>query len=125
MMAEKAGLFQDCRTEELTMSSADPNTHKRIGRGVRNFDNAVWGRVREDAVLAANFAKFSQKPTMKHHLLSTGTNVLAEASPFDLSTPCGASISGRTTARPVIPAGGQGKFARKSSLYGSPRHSYQ
>ena len=78
MMAEKAGLFQDCRTEELTMSSADPNTHKRIGRGVRNFDNAVWGRVREDAVLAANFAKFSQKPTMKHHLLSTGTERVAD-----------------------------------------------
>ena len=125
MMAEKARFFQDHLAEELIMSSPNPSAHDRIGRGVRNFDNAVWDCVREDDVLAGNFAKFSQNPTMKHHLLSTGTNVLAEASPFDLSTPCGASISGRTTARPVIPAGGQGKFARKSSLYGSPRHSYQ
>ena len=58
MMAEKARLFQDCRAEELNMSSPDPSTHKRIGRGVRNFDNAVWDRVREGAVLAGNFAQF-------------------------------------------------------------------
>ena len=82
MMAEKARFFQDHRAEELIMSSPDPSAHKRIGRGVRNFDNAVWDRVREDAVLAGNFAKFSQNPTMKHHLLSTGTKILAEDSPF-------------------------------------------
>ena len=65
------------------MSSSDPSAHKRIGQGVRNLDNAVWDRVSEDAVLGGNFAKFSQNPTMKHHLLSTGTKILAEASPFD------------------------------------------
>ena len=74
MMAEKSRLFQDRRAEELNMSSPDPSTHKRICQGVRNFDNAVWDRVREDAVLAGNFAKFSQNPTMKQYLLSTGTN---------------------------------------------------
>ena len=83
MMAQKARLFQDRRPEELIMSTPDPSAHERIGRGVRNFDNAVWDRVREDAVLAGNFAKFSQNPTMKHNLLSTGTKKLAEASPFD------------------------------------------
>ena len=41
MMAEKARLFQDRRAEELIMSSPDPSAHKRIGRGVRKFDNAV------------------------------------------------------------------------------------
>ena len=73
MMVEKARLFQDRRAEELIMSSSDPIVHKRIGRGVRNADNAVWDRVREDAVLAGNFANFSQNPTMKHHFLSAGT----------------------------------------------------
>ena len=82
MMVEKARLFQDRRAEELIMSSSDPIVHKRIGRGVRNADNAVWDRVREDAVLAGNFANFSQNPTTKQHLLSTGTKRLAEASPF-------------------------------------------
>ena len=65
------------------MSSPDPSAHKCIGRGVRNYDSAVWDRVREDAVLAGNSAKFLQNPTMKHHLLSAGTNILAEASHFD------------------------------------------
>ena len=64
------------------MSSPDASAHKRIGLGVRNFDNAVWDHIRADNVLACNFAKFSQNPTIKHHLLSTGTTVLAEASPF-------------------------------------------
>ena len=73
MMAEKARLFQDRRAEELIMSSPDPSAQKRIGRVVRNFGNEVWDRVREDAVLADNFVKFSQNPTMKEHLLSTGT----------------------------------------------------
>ena len=49
---------------------------------MRNFDDAVWDRVRDDAVLAGNFAKFSHNPTMKQHLLSTGTKFLAEDSPF-------------------------------------------
>ena len=60
MMAEKAHLFQDHRAEELIMSSPGPNAHKPIGRGVHTFDNVVWDRVREDAVRAGNFAKFSQ-----------------------------------------------------------------
>ena len=64
-MAEKARLFQDRRAEGLIMSSPDPSAHKGIGRGARNFDNAVWNRVRENAVLAGNLAKVLQNPTMK------------------------------------------------------------
>ena len=51
---------------------------------MRNFDNAVWDCVREDAVIAGNFATFSRNPTVKYHLLRTGTKrSLAEASLFD------------------------------------------
>ena len=52
MMAEIARIFQDHRAEDDILSSPDPRAHKCIGRGVRNFDNAVWDHVREDAVLA-------------------------------------------------------------------------
>ena len=41
MMPEKARLFQDRRCEEFIMSSPDPISHKRMGRGVRNLGNAV------------------------------------------------------------------------------------
>ena len=115
MMAEKARLFLDLRAEELIMSSPDPSAHKRLRRGVRNFDNALWDRVREDAVLAGNVSTFSQNPTMKYHLLSTGTNSLAEASPFDPVWGIGLRAD---DPEAVIPAGGEGKFARKSSLFG-------
>ena len=82
-MAEKARLFNDHRAVELIMSSPDPSTHKRIGRGVRNFDFAVWDREKQNAVLSSNYAKFTQNPAMKHHRLKTGNKRLAEASPLD------------------------------------------
>ena len=82
MMAEKVRLFESHRAEELIVSLPDPRRHMRIGRGARNFDIVIWDRVREGAVLGGTFAKFSPNPTIKHHLLSTGTKRLAEASPI-------------------------------------------
>ena len=83
MMAEKARILKDHRGVELIMSPPDPSTHKRIGRGVRNFDSAVWDRDKENAVLSGNYAKFTQNPAMKHHHLSTGNKHLAEVSLLD------------------------------------------
>ena len=83
MMAEKARLFKEHRAVELIMSSPDPSTHKRIGRGVRNVDSAAWDREKQNAVLSGNYAKFTQNPAVKHHLLSSGNKRLAEASPLD------------------------------------------
>ena len=65
------------------MSLPDPSTHKHIGRGVRNFESAVWDRDKQNAVLSGNYAKFLQNPAIKHHLLSTGNKRFAEASPLD------------------------------------------
>ena len=80
--AEKARLFKGHRAVGLIMSSPDSSTHKRIGRGVRNFDSAAWDREKQNAVLSGNYAKLTQNPAMKH-LLSTGNKQLAEASPLD------------------------------------------
>ena len=76
VMAEKARLFQDRRAKGLIASLPDPRAYKRIGQGVRNFDNATWGRVREDVVLIGNLAKFSQNPAMKQYLLSTRNKII-------------------------------------------------
>ena len=83
MMAEKARLFKDHRAVKLIMSSPDPSTHKRIDRGVRNLDSAVWDREKQNAVQSGNYANFTQNPAMKHHLLSTGNKRLAEARSLD------------------------------------------
>ena len=72
MMAKIARLFHDHRALELILSTSEPQSHKRIGRNVRGFDNAIWERELENAVLAGTFVKFSQNPEMKHHLLGTG-----------------------------------------------------
>ena len=47
MMAEKARLCKDHRAVGLIMSSSDPSTHKHVGRGVRDFDTAVWDREKQ------------------------------------------------------------------------------
>ena len=65
------------------MPSPDPSTHKRIGRGVRNFDSAVWDREKQNAVLCDNDAKFTRNLAMKHHLLNIGNTRLTESSPLD------------------------------------------
>ena len=82
MMAARARLFKDHRAVELIMSP-DPSAHKRIGRGVRNFDSAAWDREKQNAVLSGTYARFTQNPATKHHFLSTGNKRLAEASPLD------------------------------------------
>ena len=79
MMAEKARLFNEHRAAELIMSSPDPRTHKRIGRGVRNFDSAAWDRGKQNVMLFVNYAKFKQNPAMKHHI-------------FGRSQPSGSSV---------------------------------
>ena len=89
------------------MSSPDTSAHKRIGRGVRNFDSAVWDREKQNAVLYGIYAKLTQNPAMKYHLLSTGNKQLAEASPLDQ---CGALVSGRMIPEPKAHANGEGKF---------------
>ena len=109
MMAEKARLLKDHRAVELIMSSPDPSTHKRIGRSVRNFDSAVWNREKQNAVLSGNYAKFTQNPAMKHHLLSTGDKRWPKPA---LWTQCWELISGWMIAKPTTHASGEEKIAR-------------
>ena len=106
MMAAKARLFKDHSAVELIMSP-DPSAHKRIGRGGRNFDSAAWDREKQNAMLSGTYARFTQNPAMKHHLLSTGNKRLAEACPLD---PVRALVSGRMIPEPKAHASGEGKF---------------
>ena len=84
MMVGNARFFKDHCAVELIMSP-DPSAHKRIGRGGRNFDSAAWDREKQNAMLSGTYARFTQNPAMKHHLLSTGNKRLAKANPLD---PC-------------------------------------
>ena len=64
-MAENPRLFRDHRAVELIMSSSDPNTHKRVGREVCNFDTPVWDREKKNALFSGNYAKLYAEPSHK------------------------------------------------------------
>ncbi len=83
MMAAKARLFGDGERLEQILASADPGRAKALGRQVRGFDGATWGRHRSEIVIRGNVAKFRSSPELLAYLLGTGDAVLVEASPYD------------------------------------------
>lgn len=83
MMAEKARLFGDMETRASILAARTPAEAKKLGRGVKGFDDARWEQARFDIVVRANEAKFSQNQALRDCLLTTGDRVLVEASPVD------------------------------------------
>ncbi len=83
MMAEKARLFNDAETLEKIMKQEEPDKIKELGREIKGFDPEVWNEHKFNIVVKGNLAKFGQNPNLLRFLLSTGTAVLAEASPYD------------------------------------------
>lgn len=83
MMAAKASLFGDADALERIMASDDPALHKRLGAGVRGFDEARWHCWRIHIVFTANQAKFSQNLGALRQLRGTVPAMLVEANPRD------------------------------------------
>jgi ribA/ribD-fused uncharacterized protein len=83
MMAHKARLFSDGSSFERIIKSQKPAEVKEIGRQIKNFDQITWENHRYTIVREGNIHKFSQNPSLKNFLLSTGDRVIVEASPVD------------------------------------------
>lgn len=83
MMWGKALTFQDEETARKILESSDPQQIKKLGRQVKNFDEAVWNEIKHSLILNGNYSKFTQNEALRHFLLSTGDSVLVEASPYD------------------------------------------
>lgn len=83
IMHQKAVLFGDSETAHLILKRRDPLDCKKLGRDVRNFSKPIWDKAVWGIALMGLTAKFSQNPTLKHKLLETRGNVLAECSPRD------------------------------------------
>lgn len=83
MMAKKALLFQDSEIEKLIIETRDPKECKKLGRKVKNFDETKWDEEKYQIVKQANTLKFSQSDDLKAFLLSTKSQVIVEASPYD------------------------------------------
>jgi ribA/ribD-fused uncharacterized protein len=83
MMAQKALLFDDENSYQNILKCKSPYEAKTLGRAIKNFNNEIWKKHRFDIVKQGNLAKFNQNEDLKNFLLSTGNNVLVEASPYD------------------------------------------
>lgn len=83
MMAEKARLFGDEESLKKILRSNTPIEAKKLGRKVRDFQVEIWTQHCYDIVRTGNWYKFSQHPRLKAFLLSTGQQILVEASPYD------------------------------------------
>ena len=83
MMAEKARLFKDSAALAEILKSSKPGAAKELGRTVKNFDKAVWDAKAYHIVVEGNIHKFSQHESMKSLLLTTGNQIIVEASPPD------------------------------------------
>lgn len=83
MMAEKARLFRDSAAEERVLAASTPGEAKKVGRGVRGFDEAAWREHRFDIVARGSVHKFDQHPDLRSYLLASAGRVLVEASPRD------------------------------------------
>ena len=83
MMAEKVRLFEDKEIEAQIMQTTSPREMQTLGKKVKNFDQAIWDKVKYSIVLNANYYKFSQNKEMRAYLLATENKVLVEASPMD------------------------------------------
>lgn len=82
-MYQKAMLFNDFEIAKQVLNETDVRKIKALGRKVKNFNNELWDKHKEDFMFNACYAKFSQNDKLKDFLLSTGNHEIVEASPVD------------------------------------------
>lgn len=83
MMAWKAIVFNDEDTLRKIMKSDNPAEQKALGRKVKNFDSEMWNSMAKGVVRIGNILKFKQNSDLREYMMSTGTDTIVEASPYD------------------------------------------
>lgn len=83
MMSEKALLFGDTESYRKIMNEPDPQKCKKLGRGVKNFDQGIWNAAFREILFHGNLGKAQSDIHFLSALLETEDAVLIEASPFD------------------------------------------
>ena len=100
MMEQKALLFDNIDIAQKIMETDDPSAHKALGREITGFIEDKWNLHKYQFVLNANLAKFSQNQPLKDFILSTGSKILVEASPYDKIWGIGMSASDKNVSNP-------------------------
>ncbi len=102
MMAEKARTFCDDSALSQIMATANPSEQQRLGRTIKYYDDAVWGKLRYVAVLKGTLEKYRQNAWLRYKLLSLGSCIFVEASPHDLIWGIGARASDPSATSPAL-----------------------
>lgn len=84
-MYAKAIKFDDAEIATQILHEYEPSRQKKLGRLIKNYDDAIWNEVRYDIMVEILRAKFSnpQKSLITKELLATGDRIIVEASPYD------------------------------------------
>ena len=83
MMWQKACLMGDTEKASQILAAPTPRRAKELGAEVKPYDGALWDAVREQMVYYGVREKFLANGPERDELLSTGSALLAEASPYD------------------------------------------
>lgn len=83
MMYKKAMLFNDEDMADCIMDEEHPRDQQDWGRKVKNFNKDLWEANCKQFVFDANYAKFTQNPTIKDSMMLTEDKLFVEASPND------------------------------------------
>jgi ribA/ribD-fused uncharacterized protein len=102
MMAGKARLFGDDQTATQILSAGSPRQAKQLGRQVSGFDAARWDTEKYRIVTEGSFQKFRQHKALGAFLLSTGDQVLVEASPVDRIWGIGLAADDERAGNPLL-----------------------
>ena len=93
-MWSKAKVFKDEETELKIIGLAhNPKYAKKLGRQVKNYDDAKWIKKRDSIMYLGLYLKFTQNKKLKDYLLSTEDSILVETSPYDKYWGCGLSAN--------------------------------
>ncbi len=83
MMHQKAVLFHDTEIAQQILAVSDVGKIKALGRAVREYNDVLWGGLRQIIVYQGLAEKFAQNAALRDQLLATQDHVLAECAVQD------------------------------------------
>lgn len=80
----KARQFKDYAASQEIARTTDPQKVKKLGRAIKNFNEAEWNEHKFHYMVYANTLKFHQNNELARQLAGTKDKTLVEASPYDI-----------------------------------------
>lgn len=83
IMYNKAILFNDIDIATQIINESDPVKIKKLGRKVKNFNDNIWSKMREQIAYNGLYAKYKQNIILHDYIIETDMLKIVEASPID------------------------------------------